>query len=352
MIGRVSAMLRVSALALYAGALASAAPPPDPSPFVPAPAAVPAKGATLRLGKCVNLSNMLEAPTEGAWGRGFRDSDMDLIAAKGFTGIRLPARFSAHAKREAPYTVDASFLKRVHHIVDLATARGIAVIVDNHHYADDAIFTNPLAEAPRFAEIWRQVALSFKDAPASVYFELINEPHDKFDASNLMAVQAPALAAVRESNPTRPVVIDGPSWASLAEMVKLPFPDDPNVVPTFHYYDPANFGFEKAPWMNPPVRETFGTRADIDELQGVLRRIQDFMRATGRVPFVGELGAHESRATDQRAIFYHLTSSAFASIGVQSCAWGFTNTHQLYRDGSGWEAGIADGLATVASLPK
>lgn len=351
MVGRVSAAFGVLALAVCGGA---SAPGSDtlPSPFTPIAAAVPIKGATLRLGKCVNISNMLEAPTEGTWGRGFRDSDMDLIAAKGFTGIRLPARFSAHAKLEAPYTVDAGFLRRVHHIVDLATARGIAVIVDNHHYAGDAIFTNPLAEAPRFAEIWRQIAVSFKDAPASVYFELINEPHDKFDASNLMAVQAPALAAVRESNPTRPVVIDGPHWASLADMLTTQFPDDPNIVPTFHYYDPANFGFDKAPWMNPPVRDTFGNAADVEELRGVLKRIQGFMRSTGRVPFVGELGAHESRATDQRAIFYHLTSTAFASVGVQSCAWGFTNTHQFYRDGSGWEPGIADGLATVASLPK
>lgn len=347
MVGRVSAALSVLALMACGGAAA-----PEPaSPFAPAPAAAPAKGATLRLGKCVNVSNMLEAPTEGAWGRAFRDSDMDNIAAKGFTGIRLPVRFSAHAGREAPYTIDASFLKRVHHIVDLATARGIAVIVDNHHYADDAIFRDPLAETLRFAAMWRQIAVSFKDAPASVYFELINEPHDKFDASNLMAVQAPALAAVRESNPTRPVVIDGPSWASLTDMLTTPFPDDPNIVPTFHYYDPANFGFDKAPWMNPAVRETFGTAADVEELRGVLKRIQGFMRRTGRVPFVGELGAHESRAADQRAIFYSLTSTAFASIGVQSCAWGYTNTHQLYRDGTGWEPGIADGLATTTTLP-
>jgi endoglucanase len=351
MIGRVSAAVGSCALAVCGGlALASETPPA--SPFIPAPAAVPTRGATLRLGKCVNLSNMLEAPTEGAWGRAFRDSDMDVIAAKGFTGIRLPARFSAHAGREAPYTVDASFLKRVHHIVDLATARGIAVIVDNHHYADDAIFQNPLGEAPRFAAIWRQIAVSFKDAPASVYFELINEPHDKFDASNLMAVQAPALAAVRESNPTRPVVIDGSHWASIADMLTMQFPDDPNVVPTFHYYDPANFGFDKAPWMNPAVRETFGSSTDVAELRDVLKRLQGFMRSTGRVPFAGELGANEARAVDQRAIFYNLTSTAFASIGVQSCAWGYTNTHQLYRDGSGWEPGIADGLATVTDLKR
>jgi len=348
MIGRVSAALGVLALAT-GGVLARAGGETVPaasmaSPFTPAPAAIPTKGATLKLGKCVNISNMLEAPREGEWGRAFKDSDIENIAAKGFTGIRLPARFSSHAKREAPYTIDASFLKRVRHIMELANARGIAVIIDMHHYEE--IFKDPAGETVRFAAMWRQIGEAFKDAPDNVYFELINEPHDKFDASNLMAVQAPALAAVRESNPTRPVVIDGPGWASLDGMLSTPFPDDPNVVPTFHYYDPANFGFDKAPWMSPPVRETFGSSADIGELRGVLKRIEGFMRRTGRVPFVGELGAHEARPVEQRAIFYGLTSSAFASIGVQSCAWGYTNTHQLWRDGTGWEAGVADSLVS------
>jgi endoglucanase len=293
---------------------------------------------------------MLEAPREGDWGRAIRDSDIDTIASKGFTAIRLPARFSTHARLEAPYTIDASFMKRVRHITDLATAHGMSVIVDFHHYEE--LFKDPAGHTARFAELWRQIALAFRDAPPTVYFELINEPHDRMDASNLMAVQGPALAAVRESNPTRPVVIDGPSWASLDMMIATKFPDDPYVVPTFHYYDPANFGFDKADWMSPSVRETFGNAGDISELHAVLNKVQGFMTRTGRVPFVGELGAHEKRAVAQRTIFYGLTSSAFASIGVQSCAWGYTNTHQLYRDGSGWEPGIADALVTTATLPN
>lgn len=333
------------AFALAAGPSSAA----GPGPFTPAPAAVPTKGATLRLGKCINLSNMLEAPREGEWGRKFATADIANIAAKGFTGIRLPARFSAHAGRQAPYTIDAAFMKRVRKITDLATARGMSVIVDMHHYEE--IFRDPLGEAPRFAAMWRQIGAAFRDAPSTVYFELINEPHDKFDASNLMAVQGPALAAVRETNPVRPVVIDGPGWASIDGMMGTQFPDDPNVVPTFHYYDPANFGFDKAPWMNPPVREEFGTAADIAELRRVTARIKAWMDRTGRVPFVGELGANEARQVAMRATYYALTSAAFASIVLQSCAWGYTNTHQLWRDGTGWEPGIADGLVTTATLP-
>ena len=320
------------------------------SPFIPAPAAVPRTGATLRLGKCINISNMLEPRREGEWGRAFRDSDIANIRSKGFTAIRLPARFSSHALEAAPYTIDASFMKRVRHITDLATAQGMSVIVDFHHYEE--LFKDPMGHAPRFAALWRQIALAFKDAPSNVYFELINEPHDKMDASNLWAVQNPALAAVRESNPVRPVVINGPSWASLDGMIAMTFPDDPYIVPTFHWYDPANFGFDKAPWMTPPVRETWGNAADIAELRGVLNKVQGYMARTGRVPFVGELGAHEKRSVEQRANYYGVNTAAFASIGVQSCAWGYTNTHVLYRDATGWEPGIADAMVTTATLPK
>lgn len=320
------------------------------NPFVPAPAAVPKTGATLRLGKCTNISNMLEAPREGEWGRAFRDSDIANLKSKGFTAIRLPARFSAHALAGAPYTIDAGFMKRVRHITDLATASGMSVIVDFHHYEE--LFKDPMGHAPRFAALWRQIAVSFKDAPATVYFELINEPHDKMDASNLWAVQGPALTAVRESNPTRPVVINGPSWSSLDGMIATQFPDDPYIVPTFHWYDPANFGFEKADWMTPQVRLTWGDAADISQLRGVLAKVMHFMRTTGRVPFVGELGAHEKRSVEQRANYYGVNTAAFASIGVQSCAWGYTNTHELYRDDTGWLTGIADAMVTTTTLPR
>src|SRR3569623_1162551 len=109
---------RVLAGVMLAGLICGNAPSSGASPFTPATAAVPTAGATLRLGKCINISNMLEAPREGDWGRAFRDSDFVSIASKGCTGIRLPARFSTHAKLEAPYTIDASFMKRARHITD------------------------------------------------------------------------------------------------------------------------------------------------------------------------------------------------------------------------------------------
>lgn len=340
-------MLAAALTGLLAAPLQAAKPDPIHH-FTPAPAAQPSNGVRLQLGKCVNLSNMLEAPSEGAWGRAFIDADMDRIASAGFTGLRLPVRFSAYAEQKPPYAVDPAFMDRVAHVVDLANQRGIAVIIDFHHYEE--LFTDPAGHAQRFAAIWRQVAERFKDAPPSVSFELINEPHDKLGKDNLLSVIEPALAAVRASNPTRAVVIDGPEWAGIDAMLTSPFPNDPNLVPTFHHYVPTNFAFDKADWMTPKVRKDFGTAADLALIESDLAKVRAYMERTGRVPFVGEYGAFQTRPLAEREEFYQTLSKGFASLGIDSCAWGYTNTMDLWTDAKGgWQGKIEQVIA--APLP-
>ena len=65
----------------------------------------------------------------------------------------------------------------------------------------------------------------------------------------------------------------------------------------------------------------------------------------------GEYGADYSKPTDARATYYADVSAAFASIGVQSCAWGYTNTFNLWDDKIGWVDHIADGIVTTTTLP-
>lgn len=307
--------------------------------FTPAPPAVPRVGPRLDLGKCVNLSNMLDAPREGDWGRAFEDADVERIADAGFTAIRLPARFSAHALEGPPYTIDPVFMERVAHIVDLATARGLSVIIDLHHYEE--IVEDPAGHTARLAGLWRQIGERFADAPASVSFELVNEPHNRFNAENLLQTIEPALAEVRRTNPTRIVVIDGPEWAGLDAMLTSPFPDDPYAVPTFHYYSPVNFGFPEADWLDPPSRDWFGSAEDLALIEADLQKVRDYMARTGRVPFVGEYGAWVTRPLAAREDYYEVLSEAFASIGVDSCAWGYTNTFELWDSASGqWHGEI------------
>ena len=204
-----------------------------------------------RLGRGVNFGNALEAPSEGAWGMVLEASFFDVVKEAGFDTIRLPVSWTSHTDKESPYTVDADFMARVQWAVDEAIAHNLNIIVNVHHY--DELNADPVNEEARYLSIWQQIAEHFKNYPDSVYFELLNEPHDAFnnDATLWNQLLVKALNIVRESNPTRAVIIGPVSWNSIGSLDKLQLPDDPNIIATVHFYDPFTFTHQGAEWVNP-----------------------------------------------------------------------------------------------------
>ena len=332
----------------------TATPSPTPSApvYTPAAAFAPTTGISLPIGKCVNMGNHLEAPNEGDWGRAIADGDFAIIKAAGFDTIRLPVRWSAHALAAAPYTIDAAWMARVRHVVDTARGAGLNVILNLHHYEEMA--TDPGAHATRFAELWKQIAAAFADEPtASVWFELMNEPNGALNDANLPGILAPALANVRATNPTRPVIVGGQNWSGVASLDTLALPNDPYVIATVHTYDPFNFTHQGATWISPtpPLGRVFGSAADYAELDANLAKVRGYMTRTGRSVFVGEYGVNDDPGIPlaERIKYYGTLSAAYASIGVQSCAWAYTNTFRL-RDGNAWLPGLVEAIRTTTTL--
>ena len=290
------------AIAASASATAESAMPT----FTPVPEASARVGPTPNLGKCINLANTLEPPNEGDWGPAFRDEDARIIGSAGFSTVRLPVNFLGHASAAAPYTLDARFMRRVRHVIDALRGSGLNVIVDQHNNED-------LSAAPN---------------------------------ANLLATLAPSLAAIRETNPIRVVVIGGERWSGVDSLASLTLPDDPNVVPTVHYYDPFEFTHQGASFIHPapPFGRSFGGAADAAQLQDSLAKIRAYMARTGRVPFVGEYGAIETIPLEQRISYYRTATAAFASVGLASCAWGYRNAFPLWKNGR-WLPGMVEAIA-------
>jgi len=90
------------------------------------------RAAAAKLGRGINLGNALEAPKEGEWGVQLKAEYFPAIKKAGFATVRLPVRWSAHAQKEAPYTIDAKFAERVDWAVDQALANGLNIIVNVH----------------------------------------------------------------------------------------------------------------------------------------------------------------------------------------------------------------------------
>nr|WP_280842198.1 glycoside hydrolase family 5 protein [Pontixanthobacter sp. CEM42] len=287
------------------------------------------------------MANHLEAdPTEGSWGRAINDTDFADIAAAGFETIRLPVRWSNHAADTPPYTVNAGWMTRVEQVVGQARAAGLRVILNDHHY--DAMFQNPDAEKDRFTAIWKQIAERFSGADDMVWFELMNEPHNQVTDANLLSILEPALAEVRATNPTRPVVIGGRDYSGINSLASLPLPNDPYLIATFHFYDPFSFTHQGAPWVGnpPPLGTTYGSAANQQELEGAVQKARDFMAATGRPVFMGEYGAYDVIPMDQRVSYYSAVSTAFRTADIDGCVWGYTNSFEFRAANGTWHADL------------
>ncbi len=296
------------------------------------------------------MGNHFESPVPDQWGRPIADDDFDIIARAGFDTIRLPVRWSVHAQDDAPYMIEAAFMKRIERVVTQAQDAGLNVILDDHHFEE--LYENPAANADRLAALWDQIASVFKDYPtATLWFEIENEPHKNLTNVNLVDTLAPALSAIRTTNPDRPVIIGGENWSGINSLETLNLPDDPHIVPTFHYYDPFEFTHQGATWVDepPPLGRTYGTPADIVSLDRDVQKIRDYILRTGKTPFMGEFGANGIINVEERVKYQKMVREAFDDTGIGMCAWGYTNTFPLYDSKTKqWVPGMLDAMGVTS----
>jgi endoglucanase len=310
---------------------------------------------SLPVGRCVNMGNHLEPPSEGEWGgKKIETADLKRIADAGFNTIRLPVRWSTNASSTAPYQIDPAFMRRVKGIVADARGAGLNVILDSHHFEE--IHKDPSPEnIARLAGLWKQIAKEFaSESEAHLWFEIENEPHDKFNDSNLLDVLKPALAEIRKTNPTRPVIIGGEFWSGINSLATLKLPDDPHIVPTFHYYDPFDFTHQGATWVDnpPPMGRVYGTEKDRKDLTADVQKIRDYIKRTGKTPFMGEFGANGPIPHHDRVKYQKEVRVAFDAVGIGMCAWGYTNTFPLWDQKSGkWLPGMLGAMGLVEQEP-
>src|SRR6185369_1832814 len=164
---------------LLLSALALAACIPEVSAQAPLPPH-PATYARDQLHRGINAGNALDAPKEGEWGVVLEERFFADVAAAGFDHVRIPVRFNAHAAAAAPYTIDEDFFRRVDWAIEQTTSRKMKAILDFHHYTE--LMEDPDGHAARFVGIWRQIAARYRDRPASLVYELLNEPTSKITA--------------------------------------------------------------------------------------------------------------------------------------------------------------------------
>lgn len=209
------------------------------------------------LARTINIAYTFDASKEGAWGHTLQATDFKLISDAGFSAIRLPIQWVSRMDTVPPYTIDPHFLARIDWAVGEALKNHLAIILDNH--LDAQLMKAPAVYRERFLGLWKQLATHYQHHSQQVMFEVMAEPRDQLDIV-WNDYFKDALAIIRKTNPSRPVIVGPPFYNMVYHLADLQLPADDYLIFTFHYYDPVQFTMQGETWFPGAKPEWVGTK--------------------------------------------------------------------------------------------
>jgi endoglucanase len=181
--------------------------------------------ATLRRG--VNITNWFRFPPSrdpAALRAYLDDATISRLRQAGFTFVRLAVQSDLLSETEP--LMDA--VARLEH-------HGFAVVV--------AMFPHgwqPETAPERLLAAWRSLAPLLRSFdPARTFPEIVNEPVFADAPADWATLQHEVLAVIRATLPLNTVILTGADWGSVSGLLALSPETDPNVVYSFHYYEPT-----------------------------------------------------------------------------------------------------------------
>jgi endoglucanase len=276
------------------------------------------------MGLGINLGNTFEAcggwingnsvsDYEVAWGSPIITEDIiEGYAAEGFGVLRVPVAWSNLMAED--YTIDPTYIARVHEVVGWALEDGLYVIMNIHWdggwWEDFPTDTDECMK--KYTAIWTQLCDAFGDYGDRLMFESLNEEGgweslwNRYSGSTegkdvsyqlLNDINQQFVDVVRGSggnNAERHLLIAG--YNTDIDLTCDPLfvmPDDPagRCAVSVHYYTPSTFCILDADADWGKAKTSWGSPRDKAELEGYMDKVKETFIDKGIPVIVGEFGA-------------------------------------------------------------
>ncbi|WP_029904975.1 glycoside hydrolase family 5 protein [Prevotella sp. 10(H)] len=227
--------------------------------------------------------------------------DLDYMKKKGFALARIPFKWERIQRKLNGdlYTDDLSMLKTV---VKEAEKRNIQVILDLHNYCrryingKNIIIGDEGLKIEHLADLWRRLAIEFKDYKNIYGYALMNEPHDLLDSTSWAKIAQACIIQIRKIDTKTPIIVSGDSWSSAERW--LEFSDNLK-----NLYDPSNnLIFEAHVYFDKDASGSYKYSYDEEMANPYIgiERVQPFVKWLEENNFRGFIGEYGIPAKDDR----------------------------------------------------
>ncbi|WP_051231718.1 glycoside hydrolase family 5 protein [Stutzerimonas azotifigens] len=205
---------------------------------------------------------------------------------KGITLIRFPFIWE-RVQHDLGARLDFEQIRLLKRTLDYAHQNGQQVILDMHNYGryKDQLIGSSAVPYSAYAEVWRELAETFKDHPALHGYDIMNEPHGTVGLWP-GAAQA-AVDAIREVDRETLIFVEGERWSSAYHW--------PQVNANLLIKDPSNrIVYEGHLYFDPDFSGRYqkGNPDEVDPMLGVerARPFVEWLKRHGQKGFLGEYG--------------------------------------------------------------
>jgi endoglucanase len=301
--------------------------------------------ATL-MGLGVNIGNTLDNTSkwETGWGNPRITKEyIHSLAAMGFKTVRLPVAWDTYARDGH---IEPDKLARVGEIVDWIMSEGMFCVVNIHwdggwidssykkRFPDTYATFSPAAER-KYRSYWSQIASYFAGKNERLIFEALNEetnfegmgsPQDAY--ATLQRVNQIFIDTVRKTggnNVERLLIVTGYS-TDIARTTSSEYllPTDSVAHRLFisvHYYTPWKFVGLTEDAGPQKMQPTWGSPADVAELNRLFDAMQEFCARNDLPAFIGEFGVTQKKETPSRVRWMSAVAKAALTRKMVPVLW-------------------------------
>jgi endoglucanase len=304
------------------------------------------------------------------------ESDIEQIAGWGMDHVRLPVDYPVLEDDRQPFQYREEGLVYLDRCLEWCQRYGLDMIIDLHK-APGYSFTDTLESGDpsrntlfsggeaqdRFIKLWETLTKRYHHVRSGLGFELLNEVvlPDSAPCNRLFLT---TLEAIRKIDAERTVVIGGNRYNAASELQNLALVDDPNVIYTFHFYEPLLFTHQKAGWVAESVRYNqelhypgpftglgafleshpqfkaayewqVDATMDRDLIKQFLQPALDFQAQTGKPLYCGEFGVIDTAPIDSQVRWIEDFVRLLREAGIGYAIWSYKRMSFGLVDGSG-----------------
>ncbi|MCR5682576.1 MAG: glycoside hydrolase family 5 protein [Clostridiales bacterium] len=289
--------------------------------------------------------------------------DFTRMASWGIDHVRLPVDYSLFERDEEPGVYREEGLAYIDSAIRWAKEAGLNLVLDLHHApgfffgngAKNDLFTSP-ASRKRFEDIWVFFARRYAGEGDNLRFELLNELvwDDSGPWNELWQDTAARIHAI---TPERKIIVGPNRWNSVFELKNLAVSPNPNILYTFHMYEPFLFTHQRASWVEQnrnylkPVTYPFsfddhrtyygdsvpygmerGGMVDRDYLEKILQPAVEFIEKNDRPLYLGEYGVIANADVDSMVNWYRDVADLCLAHGIGRAVWSYRGFAKVTDD--------------------